>query len=126
MSGDWSETTKGDDFTAHASASGRSIQVRLAGTADLTVTTLLDLFLRNVHSQAQLCLAEEVTVDVRQLEFMNSSCLKSLVWWACAVQDQPGQGKYRIVIDSNSSVGWQRRSLKALACLATEVISIRA
>jgi hypothetical protein len=126
MSHDWSETTKGTDFTAHASARDRSIQVSLTGTADLMATSLLDQFLRNVHAEAQRCLAEEVTVDVRQLEFMNSSCLKSFVWWACAVQEQPAPGQYRIVIVSNSSICWQRRSLNALASLATEVVSIRA
>jgi hypothetical protein len=123
---DWAETTKGDDFAAHASAMGRSIDVSLSGTADMTVASLLDQFLRKVHTEAQRCSAEEVTVDVQNLEFMNSSCLKSFVWWVCAVQEQPDQGKYRIVIVSNPSLGWQRRSLNALAGLATEVISIRA
>jgi hypothetical protein len=126
MTQDWLETRKGNDFTAHASASDRCIQVSLSGTADLTVTGQLDHFLRDVHTEAQRCLADEVTVDVRQLEFMNSSCLKSFVWWICAVQEHPSQGRYRIVFLSNSSVGWQRRSLTALASLATEIISIQA
>jgi hypothetical protein len=125
MSRDWSETTNENDFAAHASTSGRSIQVSLVGTADLTVTPQLDHLLRNVHSEAQRCLAEEVTVDMRQLEFMNSSCLKSFVWWVCDVQEQPAHGKYRIVFVSNSSIGWQRRSLNALAGLANEIVSIQ-
>ena len=126
MSHNWSETTKGTDFTAHASARDRSIQVSLTGTADLMATSLLDQFVRNVQAEAQRRVAEEVTVDVRQLEFMNSSCRKSFVRWAGAVQEQPDPEKYRIVILSNSSLGWQRRSLNALASLAADVVSIRA
>jgi hypothetical protein len=122
----WVETMKENDFTADASASERRIQVSLTGTADLTVKSQLDRFLRDVHSEAQRCLAEEVTVDVRQLEFMNSSCLKSLVWWISTVQEQPGEGKYRIIFVSSPSVYWQRRSLNALACLASEIITIQA
>jgi hypothetical protein len=122
----WMETMKENDFSAHASASERKIQVSLTGTADLTVKTQLDRFLREVHTEAQRCLAEEVTVDVRQLEFMNSSCLKCFVWWISTVQEQPGDGKYRIVFVSSPSVYWQRRSLNALACLANEIISIQA
>jgi hypothetical protein len=117
---------KENDFTAHASASERRIQVNLTGTADLTVKNQLDHFLRDVHSEAQRCLAEEVTVDMRQLEFMNSSCLKCFVWWISTVQEQPGEGKYRIVFVSSPSVYWQRRSLNALACLANEIITIQA
>ena len=122
----WVETMKEDDFTAHASTSERRIQVNLTGTADLTVKNQLDLFLRGVHSEAQRCLAEEVTVDMRHLEFMNSSCLKCFVWWISTVQEQPGEGKYRIVFLSSPSVYWQRRSLNALACLANDIITIQA
>ena len=122
----WVETMKENDFAAHASTSERRIQVSLTGTADLTVKSQLDHFLREVHSEAQRCLAEEVTVDVRQLEFMNSSCLKCFVWWISTVQEQPGEGKYRIVFVSSPSVYWQRRSLNALACLANEIITIQA
>jgi len=122
----WVETLKENDFTADASTSERRIQVSLTGTADLTVKTQLDRFLRAVHTEAQRCLAEEVTVDVRQLEFMNSSCLKCFVWWISTVQEQPGEGKYRIVFVSSPSVYWQRRSLNALACLANDIITIQA
>jgi hypothetical protein len=126
MSRDWAETMKETDFAAQATANERGILVSLTGTADLTVKTQLDHFLREVHTEAQRCLVEEVTVDVRQLEFMNSSCLKSFVWWISTVQEQPGDGKYRIVFVSSPSVYWQRRSLNALACLANEIISIQA
>lgn len=126
MSTEWAETMKETDFAAQATAAERRIMVSLVGTADLTVKTQLDQFLRQVHSEAQRCLAEEVTVDVRQLEFMNSSCLKSFVWWISTVQEQAGEGKYRIVFVSSPSVYWQRRSLNALACLANEIISIQA
>jgi hypothetical protein len=122
----WVETLKENDFTADASTSERRIQVNLAGTADLTVKTQLDRFLRAVHTEAQRCLAEEVTVDVRQLEFMNSSCLKCFVWWISTVQEQTGEGKYRIVFVSSPSVYWQRRSLNALACLANDIITVQA
>ena len=122
----WVETVKENDFAAHASASERRIHINLAGTADITVKSHLDTFLRDVHSEAQRCEAEEVTVDMRQLEFMNSSCLKCFVWWISTVQEQPGEGKYRIVFVSSPAVYWQRRSLNALACLANEIISIQA
>ena len=126
MSTDWAEAAKESDFTSQAITRERRIMVSLTGTADLTVKTRLDRFLREVHTEAQRCLVEEVTVDVRRLEFVNSSCLKSFVWWIGTVQEQPGEGRYRIVFVSSPKVDWQRRSLNALACLASEIISIQA
>jgi hypothetical protein len=122
----WAETMKEIDFTAQASTSERRIMVSLSGTADLTVKSQLDRFLREVHAEAQRCLAEVVTVDVRLLEFMNSSCLKCFVWWVSTVQEQPGEARYRIVFLSSPSVYWQRRSLNALACLASDIITVQA
>jgi len=122
----WAETMKENDFSAEANASERRIQVTLSGTADLTVRSQLDRFLRDVHGEAQRSRAEEVTVDVRALEFMNSSCLKCFVWWISTVQEQTTEGRYRIVFVSSPTVYWQRRSLNALACLANELITVQA
>jgi anti-anti-sigma factor len=121
----WVRTTTENGFAANASTDEGRILVSLSGTADVTIRNQLDHFLREVHQEAQRRRAEEVTVDVRQLEFMNSSCLKCLVWWVSTVQEQPTEGKYRIVFLSSPSVYWQRRSLEALACLAGDLISIQ-
>jgi hypothetical protein len=119
---------KENDFSAeaNANASDRRIQITLSGTADLTVRSQLDRFLRDVHAEAQRSHAEEVTVDVRALEFMNSSCLKCFVWWISTVQEQTADGRYRMVFISSPTVYWQRRSLNALACLANELITVQA
>ena len=121
----WERNTTESDFAANASSGEHKLLVSLSGTADMTVRNQLDHFLREVHQEAQRCRAEEVTVDVRQLEFMNSSCLKCLVWWVSTVHEQPVEGKYHIAFVSSPSIYWQRRSLDALACLAGDIISIQ-
>jgi len=123
---DKKESVQGNQFSAQVSTCDRHIQVTLTGTADLLVSGQLEHLLRDVHIKAQGCLADEVTVDVRELEFMNSSCLKSFVRWICAVQEQTAPEKYQIVFISSPSVGWQRRSLNALASLADDVVSVQA
>jgi hypothetical protein len=64
-------------------------------------------------------------VDVRRLEFMNSSCLDSLAWWISTVEEQPAEDRYRIVFLSSPTVYWQRRSLNALAGMAGDIISVQ-
>jgi hypothetical protein len=121
----WAEIVKANDFAAHASASEGTILVKLTGTADLTVKSHLDSFLHEVHAEAQRRQAEVVTMDVGQLQFMNSSCLKSLVWWIVTVQELPSAGRYRIVFLSNPALRWQVRSLGSLACIASDIVTVR-
>ena len=114
-----------NDFTATATVVDGRLLVNLRGTADLTVKPQLDRFLAELHAEADHRKIEEVSVDVRQLEFMNSSCLKSFVWWISTVQERVGTARYRIIFVSSPTVYWQRRSLNALACLASDIISIQ-
>jgi anti-anti-sigma factor len=113
------------DFTAKAE-SGPSLVVTLVGNADLNVKAELDRFMTAVHEEARRVGAKEVVVDLKELEFMNSSCLKSLVWWISSVHDLAAANQYRITFVSSPAMYWQRRSLSALAGLATGLVSISA
>lgn len=124
MASGWREAIHEDDFDAEANVQGTRMQVALTGTADLTVKQQLDYFVHDLHTQAQKQALGLVSVDMRRLEFMNSSCLKSLAWWVSAVQEQPPDRRYRIVFLSSPTMYWQRRSLNALAKLAREIISV--
>jgi hypothetical protein len=103
-----------------------TLTVILAGNADLNVKADLDRFVGAVHAEAQRTRAKEVMVDLKELEFMNSSCLKSFVWWITRVQELATPYQYRIVFVSSPSMYWQRRSLSALAGLASDLVSISA
>jgi hypothetical protein len=113
------------EFSAEAEGSARQLNVKLVGNADLNVKAQLDKFIAAVHEEARRLGVEEVAVDLRRLEFMNSSCLKSFVWWISTVQDLGPGAQYRITFLSSASMYWQRRSLNALACLATDLVSVQ-
>jgi hypothetical protein len=114
------------DFTASAGPGEQSLSVTLTGNADLNVKTELERFMLAVHEEARRTGAREVVVDVRELEFMNSSCLKSFVWWISSVQALGSGNQYRITFVSSPAMYWQRRSLGALAGLAHEIVSVSA
>ena len=98
---------------------------KLWGTADLRVTDSVEAILTRVHQQALELGIPEVQMDLRELEFMNSSCFKSFVSWISEVSDLTA-GQYRIRFLSNPSILWQRRSLHALSCFAAELVTIEA
>ena len=121
----WQEAIRESDFSAAASVRGHQMEVALSGTADFMMKGHLDRFLRALHAEAQRRALTKVNVDVRRLEFMNSSCLSSFAWWISTVQDQPAEGRYHIVFLSSPTVYWQRRSLNALAGMAGDIISVQ-
>jgi hypothetical protein len=102
-----------------------ALVAKLSGTADLRVTDSVEAILSRVHQKALELGIPEVRMDLRDLEFMNSSCFKSFVSWISEVSDLPS-GQYRIRFLSNPSILWQRRSLHALSCFAAELITIEA
>jgi hypothetical protein len=116
---------EGPTFTATSQAADRGVAAFLSGTADLNAKKTLDDFLVELHETARKCHAAEVTVDFKDLKFMNSSCLKGMVTWICAVQELPPPDQYRIVLVSSPKMQWQKRSLKALSCLAAELVTIQ-
>ncbi|MBX3161441.1 MAG: hypothetical protein KF773_36105 [Deltaproteobacteria bacterium] len=104
--------------------SGEAIAVTFSGTADTETRPELDRFVKQLHVEAQRLRVPAVAIDLRELEFMNSSCLKILVAWLAQLRDLPADQQYRIKIRSNPSLLWQRRSLAALSCFAVDLVTI--
>jgi hypothetical protein len=101
-----------------------SITVHLRGTANLLAKDRLDVFLTGVHREALRLHVNEVAVDFRKLEFMNSSCFKGFLDWITHVQESPLDQIYKIGFLSTAGILWQRRSLRALQCFAPDLIEV--
>jgi hypothetical protein len=119
------ETIREGDFTAEAALRDRALTVTISGNADLNVKAQLDRFLAGVHAEVNRQGLEEVTVDFRTLDFMNSSCLKCLVSWISQIQDAPPGKQYRLTFISSPAMYWQKRSLHALSCLAADLVTVQ-
>lgn len=113
------------ELRASLAQHGAALVAKLGGTADLRVTDSVEAILNRVHQKALELKISEVRVDLRELEFMNSSCFKSFVSWISEVSDLT-TGQYRIRFLSNPSILWQRRSLHALSCFASDLVTIEA
>jgi hypothetical protein len=94
----------------------------VTGTADMRATEGIGTWLDAFHAEATRQRVDEVVVDMRELEFMNSSCFKGFVTWITTMRE--AEHRYRIKILSNSTLHWQRRGLPTLRCFAADLISI--
>ncbi len=117
-------TVTGDDFAGSAHVDGATVQAVLKGNADYAAFDALEMLLNRIHSETKRLAANEVVVDLRQLEFMNSSCFKSFVSWVTDIQELDDAKRYKVRFLSNPTYHWQKRSLHSLRCFAVELITV--
>ena len=115
---------KGDDFSAAANLDGAAISAWLKGNADYAALDALDMLLERIHAEAKRSSITEAVIDLRSLEFMNSSCFKSFVSWITNIQELDAGKQYKVKFLSNPQMHWQKRSLHSLRCFAVELISV--
>ncbi len=101
---------------------GAQGRVRFAGTGEAEGAAVLDRFLGLLHQQALARELREVTLELEELEFINSSCLKAMVAWIYKVDTEGRPYKIRLLRDA--SLHWQRTSLATLQRLAPEVVVV--
>jgi hypothetical protein len=113
------------ELSGHVTQEGDGVvALRLKGNADTRAMQPLDVMLKLLHAQVLEARIKEVVVDLRELEFMNSSCFKAFVSWLSDLQEVAPERQYRIRILSDSGKHWQRRSLGALSCFAVDLIRV--
>jgi hypothetical protein len=118
-------TLQGRHFNATLAVENATLRVALSGTADLLVQPQLTTFLAAVHACATDHLATSVLVDLNELGFINSACLKCLVGWIFKVRTEEKHRQYQIVFLANPNAQWQQRSFHALSCICAELVSIQ-
>ena len=113
-----------DGMRVETSLDGRSVVATFTGVAEFNVVDPLSSLLHELHHRAQALAVEQVVVDFSGLEFLSATCLRSFITWINQLQELPGDQQYRIQFVANPDQPWQRRSVHALKCFATELISI--
>jgi len=113
-----------EDFEGAARHDGTMINAWLRGTADYAALDAIDMLLSRIHVEANRLGVKEAVVDLRQLEFMNSSCFKSFVSWINDIQGLEQERRYKIKFLANPKLHWQRRSLTSLRCFAVDLVSV--
>jgi len=118
------EDISGQAFHTTTSVDAGAVQVVLRGNADIAALPGLEKYLKKLHQEIGRLRYPLVTVDIRELYFMNSSCLKTLVTWITTVGDAGKAERYRIKFVSNANLHWQRRSLGALKNLGNDTVEV--
>lgn len=109
-----------ENFSLVFSDTGPAPALRLSGNGDGEVVIPLDRTLKQLHDELTFSGARSVIVDLGDLYFMNSSCLKAFVSWIYKVRTS---GKpYQIRMQLNPRQRWQQRGLEPLQRLAPAIV----
>ena len=113
-----------EELHSEATYVAPGVNVRLVGSAESSAMAPLGDLLGRLHGEAVRLAVREVTIDMRDLEFMNSSCFKAFVSWVGHVEELALERQYQIRFLSDEKKHWQARSLGALMCFATHIIRV--
>lgn len=112
---------KSESFSIDA-IDGDGPSIKLTGNADSAAASHVDHFLVTLHRRLVANRADAISVDLTQLYFMNSSCLKAFASW---IYDVKGHGHpYQIRLRMNPGLNWQRRTLKTLVRMAPDLVKV--
>jgi len=112
------------EFEAVAAREGTVVSLRLKGDASGDVPEPAERLPPDIHGDATSHATTEANVDLRELEFMSSSCFKCFVTWVTDIQSLDADKQYKLLFRSNPNVGWQKRSLRSLHHFAVDLVTI--
>ena len=99
--------------------------VQLKGTISTqNPATLLNPFVDGAHKELCGAAVKHVDIDLRDLEFCNSSGFKSFIYWIQLIQKLPKPQQYKLRFKVNPQRRWQKTSLLALSCFAVDLTEI--
>lgn len=108
-------------LSASVTSTSDAVLVRIAGSAETSLLDRVSDALRGADEAARPR-RRQVVVDLRELAFASSSCLKLFASWLVAVTElgEP----YHVKILACARYAWQQRSIPALLALAPAIVTV--
>ena len=115
-----------EKYSAYLGFDAQGIRVYLRGTISTpNPASVLNPFVDAVHAHVLESNAQEIRVDLTQLEFCNSSGFKSFIHWIRRIKEMPEERRYKLRFLTSAERKWQRTSLLALTVFAEELVEIQ-
>jgi hypothetical protein len=103
---------------------GAVLHLRIAGAVEMRDPgDALNPYWNMVDEEARRRKLKQVELDVRDLNFMNSSGILTLVRWITRAKSHSAGDSYQLVLRYDRNVTWQRTSIPTLAKLAPSIVT---
>ncbi|MGC4068607.1 MAG: hypothetical protein QM784_28940 [Polyangiaceae bacterium] len=117
-----SQTIKGDNYQIEPTFQGTKLKVALKGTFDMTATPQLSVFLVGVESDSRQLDLREIVLDVSEVYYLGSSCIKSFVSLVESLKKLSFPPQLRVLISPR--LDWHERTFSILARLSPALVTI--
>ncbi len=116
-------TLKVDTLTVTPKLDGDVLRVLMTGAVEMRDPGgVLNPFWSRIDDELKARGIKRVEVDLRDLNFMNSSGILTLVRWITKAKSHPAEDAYQLVLQYDRNVTWQRTSIPTLAKHAPNVV----
>jgi hypothetical protein len=113
-----------DKYSALLASDVEGPRVVFRGTiSTVNPAVILNPFVDAVHGELSRLGQRRIRVDLRELEFCNSSGFKSFIHWIQRIQQLPAGDRYKLRFVSSPARKWQRTSLLALSCYGVDLVA---
>ena len=113
---------KTENYSLEADGPTPQLRVRLKGTFDMTANPDLSLFLVSIEGEIKRQAAREITIDVSEVYYLGSSCIKSFVALIEALKKLDFHPQTRVLVSPR--LDWHERTFSILARLAPASVTI--
>ena len=101
------------------------VELRFSGNIDMRdPSAVLGPYYEKVHNEAAANKVPEVRLDLRNLTYLNSSGILTLVKWIKRLQDMPSDERYKFHIVYSNDITWQRISILTISKMAADVVQV--
>lgn len=102
---------------------GDVLRVKMTGAVEMRDPgELLNPYWTGLDEAARAKNLKRVEVDLRDVNFMNSSGILTLVRWITKAKTHAPDDAYTLVLQYDRNVTWQRTSIPTLAKLAPKIV----
>jgi hypothetical protein len=109
-------------FATAVEREGTVIHAWFEGTADHGAACAVEGVLARIQAEAMRLALTLAVVDLRRLEAISYSCLRSFISWLADIQELAEDHRYRVMFLFHPALRWQRRGLDVLRCLAPDLV----
>ncbi len=112
-----------EGLTITPQTAGDVLRVKMIGAVEMRDPgELLNPYWNGLDDAARAHRLKRVEVDLRDVNFMNSSGILTLVRWITRAKTHPADSAYTLVLQYDRNVTWQRTSIPTLAKLAPKIV----
>ena len=112
-----------DGLSITPQASGDVLRIKMTGAVEMRDPgELLNPYWTGLDDATRAKNVKRVEVDLRDVTFMNSSGLLTLVRWITRAKSHAPDQAYKLVLQYDRNVTWQRTSIPTLAKLAPQIV----